>query len=73
MPGVNGKTKRNKKRSRAITEIVKVIGREFWESLPISKKNKRIELFLSNEKSETKKGRTSMKDINREYKGLYAA
>ena len=60
----------SRRRSRAITAIIKVIGRDFWNRLSISEKNKKIKKQIAQTKIKTKAEREEMKKINREYKGL---
>jgi len=61
--------KENRKRSRAITQIIKAIGRTFWNSLSTSEKNKRIKKQIAKTKTEARKERNFMKELNREYRG----
>ena len=59
----------SRKRSRAITAIIKAIGRNFWSALSTSEKNKRIKKQIAKTKKEARKERNFMKDLNREYRG----
>lgn len=63
------RSKRDQKRSRAITEIVFEIGYEKWRSLSIAQKNKKIKIKISEFKKQAKKGREYMKTLNKEYRG----
>ena len=63
--------KEAKRRSRAITAIIKDIGRDFWNKLSISEKNKKIKEQISKTKKEAKKERNFMKNLNRELKGHF--
>jgi len=65
--------KESRRRSRAITAIIKVIGRDFWNTISTNEKNKRIKKHISETKIKTKLEREEMKKINREYKGAISA
>ena len=59
----------SKKRSRAITAIIRVITRDTWNKLSTNEKNKKIKEQISKTKKEAKEERNFMKNLNREYKG----
>lgn len=61
--------KRNSKRSRAITDIVKAKGLEYWNNLSIRQKNAAIKDQRYKHKRQAKKGRKYMRDLNFELKG----
>lgn len=65
--------KESKRRSKAITQIVNVIGKDVWNSLSTGEKNKRIHIIMKEQKKRTKKEREEIKELNRYYKSRYAA
>jgi hypothetical protein len=62
--------KENKRRSRAITAIIKEIGREKWNTIPTKEKNVLIKAHITKTKKFFKEEREKMKAINREYRGI---
>ena len=59
----------SKKRSRAITIIVREIGRDEWNRLSIDKKNKLIKGQIAKTKKNTKIDRNERYNLNRELRG----
>jgi len=56
----------SKRRSRAITTIIKVVGKDFWHELSIAEKNKRIKIQIAKTKKTTKKERQIKKQTTKE-------
>lgn len=54
-----------KRRSRAITAIIKVVGKDFWHKLSIAEKNKRIKIQIAKTKKITKKERQIKKQTTK--------
>jgi len=60
-----------KKRSRAITAIIKTIGRDKWNKIPVEDKKILIKEHIVKTKKETEKGRNYIKNLNKQYRGKY--
>jgi len=54
-----------RKRSRAITAIIKTIGREKWNKIPVKDKKILIKEHIAKTKKETKKEREKEKQTNK--------
>ena len=60
----------NKRRSRAITAIIKDIGRPAWNKIPVKDKKVLIKEHIAKTKKITKEERQNLKALNKSYKGI---
>ncbi|MFC1797790.1 hypothetical protein ACFLY2_01035 [Patescibacteria group bacterium] len=63
----------NRKRSRAITAIIKDIGRKAWNKIPKKDKSVLIKEHISKTQKKFKEERQNIKAMNKNFKSKYIA